>query len=154
MADSNEETVIGADSHFNGELRFEKTARIIGKFDGNIVGKGELNVTQTAVCKASVEAANANIDGTVEGNVTATDTVKLNAHGVVRGDIVAAKMVMAEGASFSGRCEVGGSGKSSTASGGSGGSPSGSGADANRGAPGGGGSGGGGGNPQNAGNKK
>ena len=119
MADG-ETTVIGADSHFNGELRFEKTAKIVGKFDGSIVGKGELNVGQAAVCKANVEAATATIDGTVEGNVTAQDTVKLNANSVIRGDIVAAKMVMAEGASFSGRCEIGGKGNRS-GGGGSGG---------------------------------
>ena len=137
MADGDETTVIGADSHFNGELKFEKTAKIVGKFDGAIVGKGDLNVTQNATCKATIEADNANIDGTVEGNVTMRDTVKLNANSVIRGDIVAAKMVMAEGASFSGRCEIGGSGKGGGAQqgGGDGGASRGS-------------SGGGGGGPQ------
>ena len=125
MADGDETTVIGADSHFNGELKFEKTAKIVGKFDGAIVGKGELNVQQSAVCKANIEANNATIDGTVEGNVTTRDTVKLNANSVIRGDIVAAKMVMAEGASFSGRCEIGGNGKGGA--GGGGGSSSGDG---------------------------
>ena len=137
MADPNADpqTVIGPDSHFNGELRFEKTARIVGKFDGSIVGKGQLNVDQAAVCKANIEAANATVDGTVEGNVTASDAIRLNANGIIRGDIVAAKMVMAEGARFSGRCEIGGDGSrggqsgadtggpSSGGSGGSGGNP-------------------------------
>ena len=139
MADPNQnpQTVIGPDSHFNGELRFENTARIVGKFDGSIVGKGELNVDQAAVCKANIEAANATVDGTVEGNVTASESIRLNANGIIRGDIVAAKMVMAEGARFSGRCEIGGDG----ARGGS--APSGGGGAGG----GGGGNSGGGGNP-------
>ncbi|MEM1446399.1 MAG: polymer-forming cytoskeletal protein [Planctomycetota bacterium] len=108
MADgTGETTVVGADSHFKGELMFEKTAKIIGKFDGKITGKGELQVVNNATCQADVEAATANIDGTIEGNVTANDTVRLNANGVVKGDITAAKMVMAEGASFYGMCAVG-----------------------------------------------
>ena len=100
-------TVVGSDSHFKGELNFQSTARINGKFDGQISGKGELQVTDGALCKADVDAGAVQVDGTIEGNLSAKDTVKLNAKGVVRGDITAAKMVMAEGASFYGMCAVG-----------------------------------------------
>jgi cytoskeletal protein CcmA (bactofilin family) len=100
-------TVIGPDSHFKGELMFEKTARIIGRFDGKITGKGELQVAQNARCQADLDLSTANIDGEIEGNVTAKDTVRLNANGKVKGDITASKMVMAEGASFHGMCSVG-----------------------------------------------
>ena len=131
MAESGETTVVGADSHFKGELNFEKTAKIIGKFEGQITGKGELQVVNNATCKADVESAIANIDGTIEGNVTANDTVRLNANGTVRGDITAAKMVMAEGASFYGTCAVGPDAKKAPGSGG-GGSTSGSGGNAPR----------------------
>lgn len=100
-------TVIGADSYFKGELEFDKTARIIGRFDGKITGKGELQVTQSAALKADVQSSIANIDGSIEGNITAKDAVKLNANGKVKGDITAARMMMAEGASFFGMCAVG-----------------------------------------------
>jgi len=107
MAESGDTTVVGADSHFRGELSFEKVAKIIGKFDGKITGKGELQVSQNAQCKADVEATGVQVDGLIEGNLQAKDTVKLNGSGVVRGDITAAKMVMTEGASFHGMCAVG-----------------------------------------------
>lgn len=118
MAESGDTTVVGADSHFKGELSFERTARINGKFDGKITGKGELQVSQNAICKADVDAAGVQVDGLVEGNLNAKDTVKLNSSGVVRGDITAAKMVMTEGASFHGMCAVGSdSGKPASAPG-------------------------------------
>jgi len=108
MAEGNgQTTVIGADSHFKGELSFEKTAKIIGRFDGTIDGKGELLLDQNAQCEADVNAASVNVDGNIKGNVTAKDTVRLNANGTVRGDITASKMVMAEGAAFYGQCAVG-----------------------------------------------
>jgi len=107
MAESGETTVVGADSHFKGELSFERTAKIVGKFDGKITGNGELQVAPNAQCKADVSAAGMQVDGTIEGNLNAKDTVKLNGSGVVRGDIIAAKMVMQEGASFFGMCAVG-----------------------------------------------
>ncbi|MEO0588353.1 MAG: polymer-forming cytoskeletal protein [Planctomycetota bacterium] len=100
-------TVVGADSHFKGELTFDSTARINGKFDGTITGKGELHVNQNALCKADVNAGGVQVDGRVEGNLEAKDTVRLNTNGAVKGDITAAKMVMAEGASFYGVCAVG-----------------------------------------------
>jgi cytoskeletal protein CcmA (bactofilin family) len=107
MAESGDTTVVGADSHFKGELFFERIAKINGKFDGKITGKGELQVSQNAMCKADVDAAGVQVDGTIEGNLNAKDTVKLNSSGVVHGDIAAAKMVMTEGASFHGMCAVG-----------------------------------------------
>ncbi|MEM6855917.1 MAG: polymer-forming cytoskeletal protein [Planctomycetota bacterium] len=100
-------TIIGADSYFKGEMSFERTAKIIGRFDGKISGKGELQVAQSATCKADIDSAIANIDGTIEGNITAKDAVKLTANGKVKGDITATKMTMAEGASFYGMCAVG-----------------------------------------------
>jgi len=107
MAESGETTVVGADSHFKGELTFERTAKIIGRFDGKIGGNGVLQVAQNAQCKADVTAAGVNVDGTIEGNVQCKDTVKLNGSGVVRGDITAAKMTMTEGASVYGMVNVG-----------------------------------------------
>lgn len=107
MAETGDTTVVGSDSHFKGDLTFEKTARINGKFDGKITGKGELQVAQNAQCKADVDASGVQVDGLVEGNLNAKDIVKLNGSGVVRGDITAAKMVMTEGASFHGMCAVG-----------------------------------------------
>lgn len=107
MAEAGETTVIGSDTHLKGELLFEKTARISGKVDGKITGKGDLHVSDGAICRADVAAGSVHVDGTIEGNIQARETLKLNAKGTVRGDIVAAKMVMAEGASFFGQCAVG-----------------------------------------------
>ncbi len=107
MAETGDMTVVGADSHFEGKLRFDRVAKINGKFDGSIAGKGELQISQNAMCKADVEVGAAAIDGRIEGNVTVSDTVRLNGSGVVKGDITAAKMVMTEGASFYGMCAVG-----------------------------------------------
>ena len=47
------------------------------------------------------------IDGLVEGNVTATDRVELNAKAQLKGDLTASKLVVTEGASFIGHCRIG-----------------------------------------------
>lgn len=107
MTENGEATVIGADSHFRGELNFNAAAKINGRFEGQISGKGELQVACGAQCKADVAVGSALIDGMIQGNLKALEVVQLNADGVVRGNITAAKMVMTEGAAFYGKCAIG-----------------------------------------------
>lgn len=108
MAEStNVTTVIGPDTIIKGEIQFETGAKILGKFEGKITAKGELQVGQGANCKASVDAGTIIIDGEIEGNVTARERAKLNASAKVIGDITAKTLIVAEGATFTGRCHVG-----------------------------------------------
>lgn len=108
MADMNAQaTVIGADTHIKGDMTFESTARLLGKFEGKISSKGELQVANGATCKATVEASKVMIDGELEGNLTARERVELTAKAKVKGDMVAARLVVAEGASLVGHLTVG-----------------------------------------------
>lgn len=104
---SNQTTLIASDTHITGQMTFERSARIVGKFDGKISAKGELQVADGALCKAEVEAQNVTVDGEVQGNVLARERVQLNAKAKITGDITAEKLVVAEGASFFGNCSVG-----------------------------------------------
>lgn len=103
----NEGTVIGADTFIKGEMTAENKARILGRFEGTIKAKGSLEVAAKAMCNANVEARIVQIDGAMKGNISATEKVQLNAGAQVVGDIVAAKLVVAEGASLDGHFKVG-----------------------------------------------
>lgn len=100
-------TVIGPDTQIKGEMTFEGSAKILGKFDGKIVSKGEVQIGQGAVCKATIEASTVIVDGEVAGNITARERVKLNASAKVTGDMVAKTLIVAEGAAFQGQYQVG-----------------------------------------------
>jgi len=108
MADpTNQMTVIGPDTHIKGDMTFDGTAKILGSFEGTIAAKGELQIAESAKCKAAVEAGKVLVDGSVEGNLTARDRVELTAKARVKGDLVTSRLVVAEGASFVGHCTVG-----------------------------------------------
>jgi cytoskeletal protein CcmA (bactofilin family) len=107
MPDPAQTTIIGADTHIKGEMTFEGAARILGKFEGNIHAKGELHVADGASCHAVVEAGKVTVDGTVEGNVSARERVELTSKARMKGDLVAARLLVAEGASFVGHVTVG-----------------------------------------------
>ena len=108
MADvPNGTTVIGTDTHIKGEMTFDGNAKILGRFEGTITTKGQLHIAEGASCKAQVTAGSVTVDGQVEGNLRASDRVQLNAKSKLVGDLVAAKLIVAEGASFAGQVQVG-----------------------------------------------
>lgn len=106
MAETNT-TVIAPGTIVKGEMTFENVAHIEGKFEGKITAKGELRVAESAVCAAEVAAGNIVVDGRIEGNLKAAERIQLNAKAKLRGDIVAKKLVMAEGACIEGHVSVG-----------------------------------------------
>ncbi|MEM1166580.1 MAG: polymer-forming cytoskeletal protein [Planctomycetota bacterium] len=107
LAHGEEMTVIGPDTHIKGEMHFDGTARILGSFEGRISAKGEVQIGLGAVCKAAVEGSMVIVDGSVEGDVQARESVHLNERASVKGDIAAPRMVVADGASFIGHCRIG-----------------------------------------------
>lgn len=100
-------TVIGADATFKGELSFEGSVRIDGNFEGGIKTPGSVFVSQTGKVKAEIHAGDIKVDGSVEGNMSSEGRVQLNASCKLTGDVKAAKLHVAEGATWAGRCEVG-----------------------------------------------
>ncbi|MFA9480123.1 polymer-forming cytoskeletal protein [Phycisphaerales bacterium AB-hyl4] len=132
-----EMTIIGADTHIEGKMRFERSAKINGKFEGEVTAQGELKVSEKALCKANVDAGSIAVDGLVEGNVNCKDRIQLNASGQIKGDIVAAKMIMAEGSSLHGHVAIGPDAQKQSGSATGGGSSSGGGGSAGGGAGGG-----------------
>ncbi len=107
MADNHDGTIIAADTIIKGEMAVENRARILGRFEGTIRSKGQLEVADKGTCKAALDANTVQIDGTVEGNVTAADKVQLSASARMTGDLVAAKLVVTEGAALVGHVTVG-----------------------------------------------
>jgi cytoskeletal protein CcmA (bactofilin family) len=109
MADSTQDfgTIIGADANFKGELSFDSAAKLLGKFEGSINAKGKFHVSDGAQCRATVKAKEISMEGSVEGNVEALDRVEIKTKGAILGDVTAARMVMADGASIDGHCRIG-----------------------------------------------
>ena len=104
-------TVIGADANFKGELSFDSAAKLLGKFEGTINSKGRIYVADGSTCRATVKAKEVSVEGHVEGNVEAIDRVEIKNKGAITGDITAARMIMAEGASIDGHCRIGTNGQ-------------------------------------------
>lgn len=109
MAEANQEypTILGPDATFKGELSFEKGLRLHGRLEGKINTPGRLHVAKEAKLQADVEAGAIIVEGEVHGNLTANDRVELKQTARYEGDLRASKLVVDEGAVFSGHVTVG-----------------------------------------------
>ena len=100
-------TVIGPDARFKGELTFTGGVRIDGHFEGSIETQGKVLVSEGGELRAEVKATSVTLEGRLVGNLAAQDRVELKASARMEGDVRAAKLLVVEGATFVGRCEVG-----------------------------------------------
>lgn len=96
-------------TNFKGDLTFEGTVRIDGRFEGNINSKDSLVIGENAVVDAEVHVGTVIISGRVSGNIAAKEAVEINSKAQVHGNIKLSgnKLVIHEGAVFSGGCEMG-----------------------------------------------
>jgi len=107
QSSSPELTVIGTDTSIKGEMFFEKSAKILGSFEGKITAQGEVQISNGANCNAAIEAQSVIVDGLVNGPIVARGQLTLTANAQVQGDLTAGTLVVAQGASFVGHCNVG-----------------------------------------------
>src|ERR1044071_2196081 len=91
-------------SSFKGELEFEDTMRIDGRFNGKIVSKNELIVGESATIEGDVHVGRIAISGTVIGKIVATQRVEIHRNGKVYSDVDTPSLVIEEGAIFQGNC--------------------------------------------------
>jgi cytoskeletal protein CcmA (bactofilin family) len=92
---------------FKGELEFEDTMRIDGKFNGRIVSKNELIVGESATIEGDIHVGRVAISGCVIGKIVAAQRVEIHRNGKVYSDIDTPALIIEEGAIFQGNCVMG-----------------------------------------------
>ncbi|MBP5677509.1 MAG: polymer-forming cytoskeletal protein [Bacteroidales bacterium] len=93
-------TVIKGDIIAIGDFRLD------GKLEGNIQLNGKLVVGDSGIVNGNVLCQNANIIGTVNGNLSVKELLSLHSTARVRGDILINKLSIEPGAVFSGKCRM------------------------------------------------
>lgn len=103
-----EEKILDVDAAMQGTLTFKDpvSLRINGKFEGNLDTKGNLTIASTASVNADIVGDNVIIGGRTKGRITAKERLTLLPTAIVEGDIYPAKLNVAEGAIFEGRCSM------------------------------------------------
>jgi cytoskeletal protein CcmA (bactofilin family) len=105
--DKTETVVLGKTTNFTGFLKFATTLRIQGKFRGTIEATGDLIVDSEAVVDADHITVNSlTVYGNITGTVHAQDKVDMMSGAKVQGDVSAARLRIADGVLFEGKCKM------------------------------------------------
>ena len=98
---------IGKSITINGDLTGEEDLVIEGKVEGKVtLPNSQLTIGANGSIKAEVQAKSVVVIGRVSGNVRGTERVEIQATGIVEGDVIAPRLVVAEGAVVNGSIQM------------------------------------------------
>ena len=101
-------SVIGPKIRFQGELFGDEDVLVEGRLEGRVKISKAFRVGLHGVVLAEVAAGTVAIAGRVVGNVSADERVELLPTGILEGNIQAPRIVIGEGARFTGRIDMSG----------------------------------------------
>lgn len=99
-------SVIGAGLIVEGDLVSEEPVTIDGTLRGTIATRDAFAIGSSGAVEAEVRAQSASIAGQLTGNITANERVDIEAGGRLIGDVKAARLTIADGASFRGNVDM------------------------------------------------
>lgn len=106
-AKSSPTAIIGPKISFKGELSGEEDLLIQGRVEGSIDLKGNhLTIGSQGVIKANVAARTITVEGTVEGDIVATEHIAIKSASHVRGNLKAERVTLEDGAKFRGSIDM------------------------------------------------
>ncbi len=93
-------------SHLKGELTFEETFRIDGKFEGKIPSGSELILGDSAEVDAVIHVERLSINGSLKGIVNASERIEIHPRARVTAELHTPALLIEEGAFFQGSCDM------------------------------------------------
>lgn len=99
-------TRLGRETTLKGTMRFKESVTISGRFEGEIDALGYLYIEDGADVRANIKAGTIIIGGVIHGNVEATERLEMLPSGKIYGNVRTAKLRIADGVVFEGKCEM------------------------------------------------
>ncbi len=105
--DGNLSGFVGSGTVVTGEANFKALMRVDGHLSGRISStSGTLIVGANGKVDANIEVAVASIQGTVNGDIIASQRLEIGRAGRVNGNIQTPSLVIEQGAQFEGSCKM------------------------------------------------
>lgn len=99
-------TELSDTTFFHGTMRFAHSLRINGKYQGKVEAKGLLVIGPNAKIKGDISCDEVIVGGEIRGNIYARKRLELLNSAKLYGDIKTAKLKIADGVVFEGKCEM------------------------------------------------
>ena len=98
--------VLGPTLHFKGELYGEEDLEFQGQLEGSIEHTRSLSIGKEGGVTGNIRAKFVIVEGRVDGDIYASESVSVRASARVKGNIFAPRVGLAEGAQFSGSIDM------------------------------------------------
>jgi cytoskeletal protein CcmA (bactofilin family) len=99
--------MIGPSITIKGEVSGEEDLLIQGRVEGTInLSSNQVSVGESGEVSANIQAKNVKIDGKVTGDITGIEKVVISKSGNVRGNIIAPRVILEDGALFKGSIDM------------------------------------------------
>jgi cytoskeletal protein CcmA (bactofilin family) len=99
-------SVLGPSLRFKGDLVADEDLVIQGQIEGSVLHTRSLTIGAQGRMQGDIKARRITVEGTVDGDLYALESAVLRAGAIVRGNVFANKVSVAEGARFSGRIDM------------------------------------------------
>ena len=101
-------TVIGRDCRVEGRVGAAGDLIVAGEVHGEVAAQGRVSLLDGGVLRGSLQAAQARIEGTLEGPIAVAGALELGPTARVEGDVIADSLGIEEGAVLLGSVRVAG----------------------------------------------
>ena len=88
---------------FQGKMFLQGESRVGGRVEGTVISDGMLTVEESAIIVGDLHGVTVQLNGQVDGNLRASEVIRLSATARVRGDLCAKRLIVEDGARIEGR---------------------------------------------------
>ena len=99
--------LVGKGTVFEGIVRAENDVRASGQVIGTLQVEGKAMISESGAVDGEIIATNADIAGRVQGEIEVEERLVLKSTAQVDGNIETDRLVVEEGAQFTGECKMG-----------------------------------------------
>ena len=99
--------MIGQGTVVEGTLRAENDIRVSGRIVGKLHVEGKAMIAKDGLVEGELLATSADVAGSVQGELQVSERLVLKSSARIDGDIRTERLIVEEGAVFTGQCEMG-----------------------------------------------
>jgi cytoskeletal protein CcmA (bactofilin family) len=101
-------TIVAAGTTLTGEVTGSASLVVDGVVEGRLHLENEVAVGVDGLVTGEIQARSVRVGGRVKGNILGREMIEILANGSVEGDVRSPRVVIADGAFFKGKVEMGG----------------------------------------------
>ena len=99
-------SILGPEVDVDGDVKVVGSILIYGKVNGNVTASGTVRTAKSSHIEGNIESQDCFISGKVDGDVKVLGKTTLEKNCILNGNLVTAIVVIEEGATFEGICNM------------------------------------------------